>query len=325
MEGKIAMNLGIPTATAGRGSTKRIGKKSLRDNLELGVLTLPALILFVIFCYIPMYGVIIAFKHYTYTGGILGSKWCNFDNFKFFFTSQDAWLVTRNTVGYGILFLLTGTVASIVIALLAYEIGDCKGATKFYQTSMTLPRFMSWVVVGYIVYIMFDPIKGVANTLITSLGGKTISWYTDVNAWPYILTVVNLWKNVGMNSLLYFAALSGIDVGLYEAAKIDGAGRIKQIWHISIPGIMPVIAITTILATGGIIRGDFGLFYNVPLNQGLLYPATDVIDTYVYRGLQGGNMSGSAAVGLFQSVVGLFLVVGANLFVKKISPENSLF
>lgn len=300
-------------------------KRYIRANIELGLLTLPALVLFIIFHYLPMYGVIIAFKNYNYRQGILGSPWAGLYNFKFFFTSQDAWKVTRNTLGYGLAFQIIGTLAAIIVALLVFEISDKKKWVNLYQTSMTLPRFMSWVIVGYIVYIMLDPAKGIVNNILLSLGKDTVSWYSVPNWWPFILVIVNLWKNVGLNSLLYYSGLTGIDASLYEAAKMDGAGWIKQMIHVSIPGIMPVIAITTILTIGNIIRGDFGLFYNVPQNQGLLYSTTDVIDTYVYRGLTVGDLSGNAAVGLFQSVVGLFLVVATNIFIKKISPENSLF
>lgn len=294
------------------------------DNFELLLLTLPGILYFFIFHYLPMFGVIIAFKNYKYNLGILGSKWVGFRNFEFFFTSQDALRITRNTVGYGAAFIVTGIVFGVIIALLLFEIKS-RLATKIYQTTMILPHFLSWVIVGYITYILLNPISGVFNQILVFFGSEPIQWYSNPKYWPYILTLSNIWKGVGMGSIIYYAALMGIDASLYEAATIDGANKWQQTWNISIPSLAPLMTILSILAIGNLFRGDFGLFYSLPMDVGVLYPTTDVIDTYVYRGLRTGDISITSAVGLFQSVVGLGLVVTTNLIVKRINPENSLF
>ena len=304
---------------------KKTGWKHFKDNAELSMLLIPGLLLLLIFCYIPMFGVIIAFKDYRNNLGIFGSPWNGFENFKFFFLSQDAWRIGRNTVGYGILFIILGLVAAVFVAILLYEVHS-RAALKFYQTSMILPHFLSWVIVGYITYILLEPNMGIFNQIIRLFGGEGIQWYSEPKYWGFILPIVNLWKTVGLKCIMYYAALMGIDKQLFEAAEIDGAGRFKQIIYITLPSLIPLMTILTILDVGHIIKGDFGLFYTIPRDVGLLYPTTDIIDTYVYRGLRTGDDIGiTAAVGLFQSVVGFLMVVGTNLIVKKISPENSLF
>lgn len=299
--------------------------KEFRDNAELSALVVPGLVLLIIFCYIPMFGIIIAFKDYRNNLGIFGSEWVGFENFKFFFTSQDAWRIMRNTVGYGVLFIALRLVAAVFVAILLYEVKS-RLALKFYQTSMILPHFLSWVIVGYITYILLEPNMGIFNQIIRAFGGEGLQWYSEPNYWVGILPVVDLWKNIGLKCIMYYAALMGIDEELFEAAEMDGAGRFKQIIYITIPSLVPLMTILTILDVGNVIRGDFGLFYTIPRDVGLLYPTTDIIDTYVYRGLRTGDDIGiTTAVGLFQSVVGLIMVVGTNLVVRKISPENSLF
>ncbi|MDY3030896.1 MAG: ABC transporter permease subunit [Clostridia bacterium] len=304
---------------------KKSRLKDFRDNAELSVLLVPGIILLTVFAYIPMFGIIIAFKDYRNNLGIFGSKWVGLENFKFFFTSQDAWRIGRNTVGYGLLFIVLGIISAVFVAILLYEIKN-RIALKFYQTSMILPHFLSWVIVGYITYILLEPNMGVLNRMIKALGGEGLQWYSEPKYWVFILPIVNLWKNIGLKCIMYYAALMGIDEQLFEAAEIDGASRFKQIIYITIPSLVPLMTILTILDVGHIIKGDFGLFYTIPRDVGLLYPTTDIIDTYVYRGLRTGDDIGiTTAVGLFQSVVGLIMVVGTNLIVKKISPENSLF
>lgn len=296
-----------------------------RSNFELSLLTIPAMILFILFHYAPMFGVVLAFKNYRYDKGIFGSDWSGFRNFEFFFTSQDAFRITRNTVGYSLTFMITGTLAALIIALLLFEIIKAKMATKFYQTTMILPRFLSWVVVGFITYAILNPSQGILNQVLEGMGFEPVQWYSDPKYWPVILTIVNLWNGVGMGSIIYFAGLMGVEKEQYEAAEIDGAGRYKKALYISIPALIPLIIILNILAFGGLFSGDFGLFYQIPRNIGGLYPTTDIINTYVFRGLRSGNISMTAAVGLFQSFVGLILVIAANKVVKKISPDNSLF
>jgi len=304
---------------------KKSNLQILKDNFELLSLTLPALILFLLFHYMPMFGIILAFKDYRYDKGIFGSDWIGFKNFAFFFTSQDAARLIRNTVGYSLLFMVVGTIAAVVVALLIFEIMDNRVLTKIYQTTMILPRFLSWVVIGFITYALLNPVHGVLNQILQAVGKDPIQWYTEVKYWPFILTVTNLWHGVGMGSIIYYAGLMGTDKELYESAEIDGAGRLKQTWYISIPALIPLITIQNILAFGRIFSGDFGLFYQIPRDVGGLYPVTDIINTYVYRGLRGGQIGMSSAVGLFQSTAGLIMIIIVNQVVRKISPENSLF
>lgn len=315
----------LQVGTMPRIKKKKSRWKAFKDNAELSALLIPGILLLITFMYIPMFGVIIAFKDYRNNLGIFGSKWVGLQNFKFFFTSQDAWRIARNTVGYGILFIILGIIAAVFVAILLYEVRS-RAALKFYQTSMILPHFLSWVIVGYITYILLEPNMGIFNQIIRFCGGEGLQWYSEPKYWVFILPLVNLWKNVGLKCIMYYAALMGIDRELFEAAEIDGANRFKQILHITIPSLVPLMVILTILDVGHIIKGDFGLFYTIPRDVGLLYPTTDIIDTYVYRGLRTGDDIGiTTAVGLFQSVVGFIMVVGTNLIVKKISPENSLF
>jgi putative aldouronate transport system permease protein len=296
-----------------------------RDNFELSTMLIPGIIFFVIFSYMPMLGVIIAFKDYRNNLGIFGSEWVGFQNFKFFFTSQDAFRIARNTVGYGLVFILLEIVTAVTIAILLYEIKN-KLALKYFQTTMILPYFFSWVIVGYITYILLEPNMGVLNHILQFFGTQGINWYLEPKYWIVILPLVNTWKNVGLKCIMYYAALMGIDEQLFEAATVDGASKWKQIRYITIPSLVPLMIVLTILNVGSVIKGDFGLFYNIPRNVGLLYPTTDIIDTYIYRGLQTGDDIGiTTAVGLFQSFVGLIMVVATNKIAKKISPENSLF
>ncbi|WP_304942233.1 ABC transporter permease [Vallitalea guaymasensis] len=303
---------------------KKTSKNSTKKNLELLILTLPAIIAYFIFNYIPMFGAIIAFKDYKAPKGILGSAWNGLENFKFFFTSQDAWRITRNTVGYALIFIVVNLVAGVFVALLLYEVRS-RRALKFYQTSMMLPRFLSWVIVGYITYTLLSPTMGIFNQVIEMFGGQPVNWYSEVSAWPWILIITNTWKVIGLNSIMYYAALMGIDKAYFEAAEIDGANRFQQIIHISLPSIKPLMIVLTLLAFGNIFRGDFGLFYVIPRDVGVLYPATDIIDTYVYRGLRTGNLGITAAVGLFQSLVGFVMIVTMNGIVRKVEPDSALF
>ncbi len=303
---------------------RRKTTESFRQNLSLLFLTVPALLYYFVFAYIPMFGAVIAFKDYKAPKGLLGSAWNGLQNFEFFFTSQDAWRITRNTVGYALLFIAVNLISAVIVALMLNEVRNRK-ALKFYQTAMILPRFLSWVIVGYISYTILSPSMGILNQIIEFFGGTSVDWYSSPGYWPYILVITNTWKVIGLNCLMYYAALMGIDNSFYEAAEIDGANKIQQIIHISIPSIKSLMIVLTLLAFGNIFRGDFGLFYIIPRDIGLLYPATDIIDTYVYRGLRIGNLGITAAIGLFQSVVGFFMVVTMNWLVRKIEPDSALF
>ena len=299
-------------------------KRIFLKNLPLLILTLPGLIYVIMFKYVPMFGVVIAFKDYNYIDGIIGSDWVGFKYFKFFFESNDATIVIRNSILYQLWFHTIGTVCAIGVALLLNNISS-KRTLKVYQTSIIIPYFISWVLAAYVGYALFSNRFGILNTMLTSLGATPIDWYAEPKYWPVILTIFYLWKNIGMNCVIYYATLIGIDPALYEAAKIDGANSRRIFWSVTLPHLVPIICVMSILCIAAIMGGDFGLFYQMPRNSGALYDVTDIINTYVYRGLQAGDISQTAAVGLFQSVVGMVLVLITNTTIRKVSPENAMF
>ncbi|MDI4647716.1 ABC transporter permease [Cohnella hashimotonis] len=298
--------------------------KFVSRNGELFIFSLPAIIYIFIMSYVPMFGVIIAFKNYVYDKGILGSEWVGFKNFKFLFESENAYRITRNTVLYNLGYMFMTTVFSLAVAILLHEVA--KKWLKIYQTAMILPFFLSWVVVSYITMAFLDHQNGFLNGWLEGIGLDRVQWYFKANVWPYILNAVHLWKAIGFSALVYFAGILGIDAELYEAAKIDGAKRWQMITNVTLPQLTPLIIILLIMSIGNMFRGDFGLHYFIPNNNGMTYATTDIIDTYIYRALSElGDVSMASAVGLYQSVVGLVLVVAANYTVRKINEENSLF
>ncbi len=305
---------------------KRLNRQSgtFRDNLEFLFIAAPGIVLLFLFNYLPMFGLIIAFKNYNPNLGMLKSKWNGLKNFEFFFTSPDAVRIIRNTVLYALAFMFVTLICAVILALLFYALRS-RIALKAYNTIAILPQFMSMVLIAYIVYAFLNPVSGVLNKMIGMFGAEAVDWYGKPGVWPFILTFVNTWKSVGMQSIIYYAALMSIDDSLFEAASLDGANKFQQTVHISVPHLIPVMTIQTILAFGHIFSGDFGLFYQTTRDIGTLYPTTDIINTYVFRGLKNGNLSVSTAIGLVQSVLGLIMVVTVNKIVKKISPENSLF
>lgn len=295
-----------------------------RETLHLDMMVLPGFLLLLVFNYLPMIWIVIAFKEYNPNLGVFDSPWNGLDNFKFFFTSQDAIRTIGNTLRYSVTFLVLDLVCGVGLALLFYNLRSRK-ALKFYNTIVILPRFMSAVIVAFIVYIILNPSYGLVNQMIVALGGTKIQWYSEAAYWPVILSITHVWQTVGMNSIIYYASLMGLDESLLEAARLDGANKWQETWHVVIPHLIPVMVITTILAIGKLFQGDFGLFYQVPKDVGLLYPTTDVINTYTYRALQSGAFEKSTAVGLFQSIMGCMLVIITNKIVRRISPENSLY
>lgn len=299
----------------------RVTKKAFRESISMGTLAIPGVVLLLIFNYAPMIGNIIAFKNYKPLKGIFGSDWNGLENFKFFFNSADAVRTITNTILYNFGFMILGTILAVALALMFYSLRSAK-ALKVYNTVILIPRFLSAVVVAFLAEIFLHPRFGLLNQL---LGDAGADWYTVTDVWPFILTFVYLWGHIGVMSVIYYAALMGLDEGLLEASRLDGANKWHQIWNVMIPHLVPTIVIQNILSIGKLFTGDFGLFYQVPKNTGILYPVTDIINTYTYRALQSGDMSRGAAVGLFQSVAGLITVVIANHIVKKVSPENSLF
>ena len=302
--------------------TKR--RKLNKSQMELWALTIPAIIFVFIFSYLPMGGLVVAFKNYNYTDGIFGSPWNGLDNFAYLFKSNSFFVIVRNTLLYNFAFILLGTIIAVFCALMLYAIYN-KYAIKIFQSSMFVPYVISWVVVSYISHGFLSYDYGLVNNLLEFFGKEKISFYTQKVYWPYILIFFNMWKCVGYNTLMYYGSMLGIDQELYEAATIDGCSYFKKIIYITIPGIKPILIMMFILGLGGIFRSDFGLFYYIPKDSGSLYSVTDVIDTYVMRTIQvTGSIGESSAVGFVQSIVGFITVVAANSAIKKISEENAL-
>ncbi|WP_339224513.1 ABC transporter permease subunit [Paenibacillus sp. FSL W7-1332] len=287
---------------------------------------LPGLIYLLINNYLPLFGLSIAFKDVNYSKGIWDSDWIGFKNFEYLFKTDDAFIITRNTILYNAAFIVLGLIVSVGVAILLNEIRN-KVASRFYQSVIILPFLISIIIVSYLVYAMFSVNTGMVNkTLLPALGLDPISWYTEPKYWPFILTVVHIWKAAGYSCIVYLAAIIGIDPEYYEAAKLDGASKWMQIRKITLPMITPVITILTLLGIGRIFYSDFGLFYQVPMDSGALFSTTNVIDTYVFRGLtQLGDIGMSSAAGFYQSLVGFVLVLVSNYVVRKIDKNNALF
>ena len=298
----------------------------IRHNIPLYLMFLPGAIYLLINNYIPMAGLVIAFKQVNWNKGILKSPWVGFSNFEYLFKTKEAWNITRNTLGYNIIFIILGTVIAIAVAILLNEITSMM-LKKTYQTVILLPYLISMVVVSYLVYAMPSSENGFVNlSILRPLGKQEISWYTESKYWPAILIIIYIWKTFGYNCILYYATLVGIDRGYYEAAVIDGASRWQQIRHITLPELVPTIITLTLMSIGKIFYSDFGLFYQVPMDSGPLYDVTNTIDTYVYRGLiRQNNVGMSSAAGFYQSIIGFVLVLLANYAVRRISKENALF
>lgn len=307
-----------------RKKTKRL--KRISRYFPLYLMMLPGIIYLLINNYLPMTGIVLAFKKYNFRDGIYKSPNVGFANFEFLFKTKDAWVITRNTICYNLVFIVLGTVVAIGVAILLNEVKSAR-RKKIYQTIILLPFLISIVIVSYLVYAFLNEGTGfINNSILAPLGKDPVSWYTTPKYWPFILVIVYLWKSFGYNCILYFSTLVGIDKGYYEAAAIDGAGSWKQTIYITLPFLKPTIIILTLLNISKIFYSDFGLFYQVPMNQGTLIDVTNTIDTYVYRGLmQSNNIGMTAAAGLYQAVVGFVLVVVANVIVRRIDPDSALF
>jgi putative aldouronate transport system permease protein len=315
----------VESKVVGVAKDRRRWKAIIRHK-ALYMLMIPGILYLMLNNYIPMFGVIIAFKNYNYAKGILGSVWVGFDNFKYLFATSDALQITRNTLVYNAVFIIVNLFLSVSMALLLNEVKQ-NFAKRFYQSAVLLPFFLSAVIMAYLVYALLNPASGVVNmAILKPLGIEPISWYLEPKYWPFILVIANAWKYVGYGSIIYISAIAGLDPEYYEAATIDGAKKWQQIRYITLPLLIPVITIMTILSIGRIFYSDFGLFYQLPMQSGTLLPVTNVIDTYVYTSLTTlGDIGMSSASGLYQSVVGFILVLCSNLVVRKISPENALF
>ncbi|MFF2093061.1 ABC transporter permease [Paenibacillus sp. NPDC058174] len=300
--------------------------RKLKKYKVLYIMLLPGVVYLLINNYIPMFGIVIAFKEIDFSKGVFGGDWVGFRNFEYLFKTSEAYIITRNTILYNTVFIVLNLIISVGLAILLNELKN-KLLRRFYQSAILLPYLISTVIVGYLVFSLLSMETGFVNNTIMPLFGKdAVMWYTEPKYWPVILTIVNIWHSVGYLCIIYFAAVVGIDHEYYEAAKIDGAGKLKQVLHITLPALTPVIVIMTLLQIGRIFHADFGLFYQVPLDSGPLLPTTNVLDTYVYRALlKNGDIGMASAAGFYQSIVGFALILFTNYVVKKINPDNSLF
>ena len=298
-----------------------------KKTLMLLSMVAPGAIWLLLLRYLPMGGIILAFKNYkiypkdpTFLNNLIHSKWVGLDNFKFLFTTGDSWVMIRNTLAYNIVFIILGVIIPVAFAVMMSELSK-KFVAKTYQTLMFFPYFLSWVVVSYFLNAFIDAQYGLIPMAQRAAGETAVSWYTTPGPWPYIIVFANLWKNVGYSTVLYLAAITQ-----YEAAAIDGASKWQQILHVTLPNLRTMIAILFILNVGKIFNADFGLFWNVPMQNGALFSVTQVIDTYIYRVLMNtGNIGQSTAAGLLQNIVGFICIIGANAVVKKIDSDSTLF
>ena len=294
-------------------------------NRTLLLMCIPAVIFFFLFNYMPLPGIYVAFVKYNYRDGIFGSRFIGLDNFKFLATSGELWNLTKNTVLYNLAFILLGNALAVFVAILLNEL-QSKMFKKVSQTILFLPYFISQVLVGLLVFNLLNFDTGFVNSVLTSMGLEKWQPYSDPKVWPVLLVVIYLWQQTGYNSVVYFASIMGIDGEMMEAAKVDGANGFQRIRYIILPSLKPTIVILLLFALGGIVKGNFGLFYNIIGTNPILYPTTDIIETYVYRAtMTNFNFSTASAVGFYQSVVGFVIVMTVNYIVKKIEPDYSLF
>ena len=304
--------------------------RTLRENFIFLLMVLPGVAWLILFFYIPVFGNVLAFKDYHITGegfvdSVMKSKWVGFDNFKFLFSSKDAYIITRNTVLYNLGFIFLGLIVSVGIAIIFSELRS-KRVVKVLQTSMLFPYFLSWVIISFFTDAFLNVDKGLVNHILTSFGMKAINFYSELWIWPALLLFLGIWKGFGYSSVMYYATIMGIDPTYYEAATVDGASKWQRIRNITIPQVSSLITVLTILAVGNIFRADFGLFYQIPHNAGQLYNVTNVLDVYVFNGLtQTADIGMASAAGLYQSVVGLILVILSNLLARRVDPNSALF
>ena len=312
--------------SAPKGGNRLQKKSSGQKHWTLILFMVPGLVYLLINNYIPMAGILLAFKKVNYTLGIFKSPWCGLSNFKYLFKTKDAAIIFRNTVLYNLAFIVLGTAAAVATAILLGEVKK-KKLLKIYQTSILLPHILSTAVIAYLAFAFLSKDSGfLNNAIIKPLGGEAISWYSKPKYWPFILTFIQLWRSVGYTTIMYYATLVGIDTSYYEAAVIDGASTWDQIRYITLPCLKTTIITLTIMNLGRMFYSDFGLFYQVPMNNGLLFNATNTLDTYVYRGLLELNDIGRASAACFiQSVLGFVLVWGANALTRKADPDSAVF
>ena len=296
-----------------------------KKNLPLTLMALPGILLMILFKYLPLSGIVLAFKKYNIRKGIFGSEWNGLENFKFLFKTSDAWIITRNTICYNLIFIVLDLVVAVTVAIVLNELLN-KRRAKLFQTIFMAPYFLSWVVVSFIAFAFLSVDNGLLNHILRFFGKDEVQWYTQKQYWPFILVFCQLWKTVGYSTVMYLGSLVGISNDYYEAAIMDGATKWQQIKYITLPCMRSMMIVLTILAIGKMFYSDFGLFYQLPRDSGPLYPITNVIDTYVYRALKvSGNIGMASAANLYQSVVGFILVLGSNFIVRKIDKDSALF
>ena len=297
----------------------------LTHNRFLLLMLVPGILFFLVFSYLPMIGIVIAFQDFSAAKGILGSKFVGLENFRFFLGSPDSFRVTFNTLFLNTLFIFSSMICSVVIALMLSEVGN-RFFKKGAQSVVILPHFISWAVVGLLAEALFASDTGFINHTLAGVGMKPILFYKDSSIWPGLLTFLNIWQGAGFGSIVYLAAITGIDQEIYEAARIDGATRLQSIRYITLPMLRSTAVLLLIMSVGKIFNGNFGMVYSLVGNNTLLYPTTDIIDTYVYRQLMElGDLGMSSAVGLYQSVLGFIMVNIANRITRKLSPESAIF
>lgn len=309
-----------------------VGFRNTKKTLALLSMVAPGAIWLILLRYLPMFGIVLAFKKYqiyfqnpSFMNNILNSPWRGLQNFAFLTASTDSWNMIKNTIAYNGVWIIINLLCSVAMAIMLSEITK-KFVAKAYQTMMFFPYFLSWVVVSYFVYSFLSPESGMITHAQINAGVQPTGWYNSPAPWPFILTIAFLWKNIGYSCILYLAAITGIDATQYEAARIDGASKWQQIRFITLPHLQTIIIILFIMNVGKIFNADFGLFYSVPMNAGPTFPATQVIDTYVYRALiRTGDIGMSSAAGLLQNVVGFICIITANTIVRKVDADSSLF
>ena len=301
-------------------------KKLKKSEIGLLVMLLPGSIYLLVNNYAPMAGLFIAFKKINYQKGIFGSDWVGLSNFEFLFRTKDAWIMTRNTLLYNLVFIALNIVLGVTFAILLNEV-RYKILKKGFQTVLLMPQIVSMVIVSYMAFAFLSSDNGFINhSILQPLGADRVSWYTKASFWPFIIVFVQAWKNLGYNTILFLASVVGIDTSLYEAAEVDGASRWKQIFYITLPLLRPAMITLGLLMVGRIFYSDFGLFYQLPMDSGPLFPVTQTIDTYVYRGLSNiSNIGMSSAASFYQSFVGFAVVLVCNLIVRKVDSDSALF
>ncbi len=304
---------------------RKVNVKSMQLNFSFLMMVLPGFALALVFNYLPLAGLCIAFKNIDYAKGILGSPWCGLKNFMFLFQSPDLPVILRNTLGYNIIGIILGVIVPVALAICFSQLRN-KRTGKVYQTVMMLPYFVSWIIVTYIVYSFLAYNNGLLNHILTGLGKDPVDWYGNKKFWPPFLILLSLWKGMGYQTVVYIASIAGIDSSLYEAAAIDGANKRQQIIHIMLPELASIIIVLLIMAIGGVLNSSFELYYNVPMESGAILPVTNVISTYVYRALMlNADIGMSSAAGFFQSLVGFILIMVTNGIVRKIDEEKAMF